>query len=194
METLIGIYSKGTKRKFLNKIGRPNKDPFMKYKEIDLFKELFANLKPMKCFEYGCGTSTPYYIDHLSPDAEWGSVEHHQGWFDKIKEQISRPNLSLYHVDVEGNNGVSLEEDEYAHFPKQFAPFDFILVDGINRENCADAAKEMLSERGVVLVQTVIVNVIINTLSNTSIGLFSKTSESKLVESAWHQTMLMSPN
>ena len=152
METLIGIYSKGTKRKFLNKIGRPNKDPFMKYKEIDLFKELFANLKPMKCLEYGCGTSTPYYIDHLSPDAEWGSVEHHQGWFDKIKEQISRPNLSLYHVVVEGNNGVSLEEDEYAHFPKQFAPFDFILVDGINRENCADAAKEMLSDRGVVLV------------------------------------------
>lgn len=152
METLVSIYSKGTKRKFKKFLGIESKDPWMKYKEIDFFKELFANFQRKKCLEYGCGTSTPYYMDHLPEGAKWVSIEHHKGWFDKISKVIDRPNLSLHFVDVEGNDPKTPEEDVYASFPKQFAPFDFILVDGIRRENCIELAHEMLAENGVVVI------------------------------------------
>lgn len=152
METLFGIYSKGTKRKLLKFIGVESKDPYMKYKEIAFFKELFANFKPMKCLEYGCGTSTPYYMDHLPVGASWYSVEHHKGWFEKISAQIQRPNLHLDFVDIEGNEPKGPKDDVYAGLPKQNAPFDFILVDGIRRENCTELAHQFLSENGLVVV------------------------------------------
>lgn len=152
METLGSIYAKGTARKLKKFVGIASKDPYMKYKEIDFFKELFANFKPMRCLEYGCGTSTPYYMDHLPADAQWLSVEHHKGWFEKISKEIGRPNLSLHFVDIEGNEPTSPEEDVYASFPAQYAPFDFILVDGIRRENCADLAKKYLSDNGIVVM------------------------------------------
>lgn len=152
METLFSIYAKGTRRKLQMARGIESKDPYMKYKEIDFFKELFANFKPMKCLEYGCGTSTPYYMNHLPEGAQWVSIEHHKGWFEKISTQIDRPNLSLHFVDIEGNEPDVPADDAYASFPMQFGPYDFILVDGIRRENCTDLAKEMLSERGLVVV------------------------------------------
>lgn len=124
----------------------------MKYKEIDFFKELFAKFQPKKCLEYGCGTSTPYYMSHLPEGAQWVSIEHHKGWFDKISKVIDRPNLSLHFVDVEGNEPSSPEEDVYAAFPNQFAPYDFILVDGIRRENCIELAHGMLAKNGVVVI------------------------------------------
>lgn len=152
METLAGIYSKGTKRKLQKFIGVESKDPYMKYKEIDFFKELFAKLQPLKCLEYGCGTSTPYYIDHLPQEAEWTSIEHNKGWYDKIKQEINRPNLKLYFVDIEVNEPEIPEADVYAAFPEDKGPFDFILVDGIRRENCIEMSHQMLSENGVLVV------------------------------------------
>jgi len=152
MESLFGIYSKGTKRKLLKTFGIEVKDPYMKYKEIDFFKELFANFKPMKCLEYGCGTSTPYYMDHLPADASWYSVEHHRGWYEKISAQIKRPNLFLDFVDIEGNEPKTPDEDVYASFPRKNAPYDFILIDGIRRENCTELAHQFLSNKGIVVV------------------------------------------
>ncbi|WP_422354586.1 hypothetical protein [Roseivirga pacifica] len=152
METLASIYTKGTKRKLQKFLGIESKDPWMKYKEIDFFKELFANCQPKKCLEYGCGTSTPYYMSHLPEGAEWVSIEHHKGWFDKISKVIDRPNLSLHFVDVEHNDPQTPADDVYAAFPQQFAPFDFILIDGIRRENCIELAHGMLAKNGVVVI------------------------------------------
>lgn len=152
METLSGIYSKGTRRKLLKLFGYESKDPYMKYKEIDFFKELLSSFQPDRCLEYGCGTSTPYYIEHLPKESHWSSIEHHKGWFDKISQEIDRPNLDLHYVNVEGNDPKVPSEDIYASFPKSFAPFDFILVDGIRRENCIELAHDLLSDKGIVVV------------------------------------------
>jgi len=152
METLIGIYAKGTKRKLLKFLGKESKDPYMKYKEIDFFKELLSSFQPKRCLEYGCGTSTPYYIEHLPTESQWVSIEHHKGWFDKISKEIDQPNLDLHFVDVEGNDPKTPAEDVYACFPAKLAPFDFILIDGIRRENCIEVAHDMLSEEGIVVV------------------------------------------
>ncbi|PWL29032.1 MAG: hypothetical protein DCO95_11360 [Roseivirga sp. XM-24bin3] len=152
METLASIYTKGTLRKLQKFLGMDSKDPYMKYKEIDFFKELFAKFQPNKCLEYGCGTSTPYYMSHLPDGAQWVSIEHHKGWFDKISKVIDRPNLSLHFVEVDGNDPKVPEDDLYVTFPKQFAPYDFILVDGIRRENCIELAHELLAKNGIVVV------------------------------------------
>jgi len=63
--SLLSIYTKGTFRKLQKMFGLELKDPYMKYKEIAIFKELFTKLKPKKCLEYGCGTSTLYFLDFL---------------------------------------------------------------------------------------------------------------------------------
>ena len=104
METLASIYTKGTLRKLQKFLGMDSKDPYMKYKEIDFFKELFAKFQPNKCLEYGCGTSTPYYMSHLPDGAQWVSIEHHKGWFDKISKVIDRPNLSLHFSSLSSYN------------------------------------------------------------------------------------------
>ena len=150
MESLLSIYAKGTKRKLLKFFGLETSDPYMKFKEIDFFSELLINLKPVKCLEYGCGTSTAYYMSHLQKGSKWISVEHHKGWYDKISEVINHPDLSLHYVDI--TSATDIENDNYATFPKQFGQFDLILVDGIRRENCVEMAHDLLAVGGVLVV------------------------------------------
>ena len=128
------------------------KDPYMKYKEISILKEIFKNLQPKKCLEYGCGTSTIYYLNHLPKGADWYSIEHHKGWFDKMQSQNIYDNLHLSHVELEDVEPTTLAEDAYVNYPEQFGQFDFILVDGIRREHCIYKAHELLSENGLLIV------------------------------------------
>ena len=151
-ESILSIYTKGTKRKLNKFLGLNLKDPYMKFKEISIFQEVFKNLKPLKCLEYGCGTSTIYYLNHLPKEANWYSIEHHKGWFDKMQSQNDFSNLHLYHVELESTDPPSLENDTYVNYPEQFGQFDFILVDGIRRENCIRKAHDLLSENGLLVV------------------------------------------
>jgi len=149
---LAGIYFRGTKRKLLKFFGLRSNDPYMKYKEINFFKELLSNVRPKKCLEYGCGTSTLYYMNYLPADSHWTSIEHHKAWFNKISKEISRPNLSLHFVDIERQSSEEPNEDVYASFPLPFGKFDFILVDGIRRENCIEMAPLLLEKGGILVV------------------------------------------
>lgn len=152
MSNLLNIYSKGTARKIRKLFGLKLTDPYMKYKEIAIFKEIFQGLKPAKCLEYGCGTSTLYYLDFLPKTSQWYSIEHHKGWFDNIKSMNDRENLHLHHVAIENTEAPELESDSYVNFPEKIGQFDFILVDGIRRENCIRKAHDLLSENGVLIV------------------------------------------
>lgn len=151
-ESIFSIYRKGTRRKLNKFLGITQKDPYMKYKEISIFKEVFRNLKPRKSLEYGCGTSTIYYLEHLPKGADWYSIEHHKGWFDKMQSQNAFDNLHLYLVELEKEEPTNLAEDTYVNYPEKFAPFDFILVDGIRREHCIQKAHELLSDDGLLVV------------------------------------------
>lgn len=154
-ESIFSIYGKGTKRKFNKFLGIDQKDPYMKYKEINIFQQLFLNLKPTKCLEYGCGTSTLYYLDFLPKETKWYSIEHHEDWFKKIQASNDRDNLELIHVPIDNTEPASLKDDEYVNYPERFGKFDFILVDGIRREHCIKKAHDLLSDEGLLIVHDI---------------------------------------
>jgi len=82
----------------------------------------------------------------------WYSIEHHKGWFEKIQSLNDRENLHLHYVEAEKEPVPNLNDDDYVNYPEQFGQFDFILVDGIHRENCIQKAHQLLTENGLLIV------------------------------------------
>ncbi len=153
MESLGTIYKKGTVRKLKKWLGYEPSDPYMKFKEIDFFTELLINFKPKKCLEYGGGLSTPFFLKYLPEDTHWFSIENNAKWFDIIKDKIKSDRIHLSLVDVAENIDQDAETDSYVcHAETLGGQFDFILVDGINRENCIDMAAKYLKKGGLLVV------------------------------------------
>lgn len=155
---LLNHYRRGTVRKYNKMRGRYGPDPYMKYKEIDLFTELLKNLKPDRVLEYGCGYSTLYYPPLLPKDSQWISVEHNQEWYEQIAPEIEandekvkvfnvKPDIPEYPED-----GYYEHFKSYIHFPEKFAPFDLILVDGMAREDCIENGMKLLAPGGVLVI------------------------------------------
>ncbi len=138
--------------------GQYGPDPYMKYKEIDLFTELLQNLKPKKVLEYGCGFSTLYYPGMLEKDASWISVEHDDQWYAQIAPEIEAKNEKVKVFNVKPDiaeypdDGYYEHFHSYIHFPEQFAPFDLILVDGMARESCIENGMKLLAPDGVLVI------------------------------------------
>lgn len=95
--------------------------------------------KNHKVLEYGSGQSTIQIADLTK---EVVSVEHQEAWFNKINENrpsncriiLAKPDLPY----VEGGHcGLYNEFKTYVETPKNFAPFDIILIDGRARVACA---------------------------------------------------------
>ncbi len=156
--SLAGHYISGTIRKLKKMTGKFGPDPYMKYKEIDLFTELLQNLRPKKVLEYGCGFSTLYYPALLPEGAEWISVEHNVEWYEQIASEIEdnsdkvrvfnkKPDITTYPDD-----GYYKDFKSYIHFPEQFGPFDLILVDGMARESCIEEGMKMLTPDGILVI------------------------------------------
>lgn len=156
---LFTDFRKGTVRKTRKIIGLPlGKDPWMAYKEIDIFLEILDSLKPQNCLEFGCGYSSLYYPGFLSPGATWTSVEHNKEWFEKIVEK-SYPvkNLTLYNILPNAGSwekgGNYSDFKNYVDFPRSLnLKFDLILVDGVAREACIEAGLDLLSDNGLLIV------------------------------------------
>ncbi|WP_303902535.1 class I SAM-dependent methyltransferase [Thiohalomonas denitrificans] len=124
--------------------GRPvdrenNPLPWFTYPAIDFLDERL-NLD-MSVFEYGGGNSTLYFASRVKKVT---TVEHHAEWFRHLK--TSAPD----------NAEIIFCELEYGGKYQKMAPtrqerFDVVVVDGRDRVNCAHAAIEALSERGVIV-------------------------------------------
>ena len=70
------------------------------------------------------------------------AVEHNKEWYAKIK-RISPKNVVLCLAE---------NEKEYLNIPEKFGKFDFVLVDGIERERCLARACSYVKKNGVVLL------------------------------------------
>ena len=109
-----------------------------------------------KILEFGSGNSTIFF-SKLTKNIF--SIEHNQEWFNKIKPQldnevtyilkpidyISRPpiNKTFYNCDtIEQLLGQSIPE-EY---------FDIIIIDGIDRVNCAYGSINKLKKNGILVL------------------------------------------
>ena len=133
--------------------------PWMKYREIEIIKEILINLKPKKCLEWGAGFSTLYFPKLLDNNAQWISIEHEKEWFKKIRNLNKNPNVKIYLVEPnnypwsdEYGDGSYSDLRDYIEYPTKFGKFDFILVDGRARKHCLMKAYELLSNNGIVVL------------------------------------------
>ncbi len=98
--------------------------------------------KDMVAFEYGSGNSTLF----LGPRVKkLTSLEHKPDWFSNIDPHpYENTRIILCQLDDQGS---------YPNYPKNLGEkFDLIIVDGRRRNDCLMISTELLSERGVVIL------------------------------------------
>ena len=135
------------------------KKPWMKYREIEIIKEIIMRLCPRRCLEWGTGYSTLFFPDLIDTTSIWTSIEHNKKWAGKIRNMNSRPNVEIHYIpanrrpwrDAYGD-GTYHEFKNYVDFPSGMEYFDLILVDGRAREPCLYKAHELIGEQGVVIL------------------------------------------
>lgn len=95
-------------------------------------------------FEYGSGSSTLWFYQHLplQQGAHIVSVEHDADWYNQIKAH-NLPSLTLINHPQPYHAVISNYPDNY---------FDIILVDGRNRNACMQAAIPKLKAGGWLLL------------------------------------------
>ena len=114
--------------------------PWFTYSFIDFLTERLNN--KLNIFEFGSGNSTLFFakrIKHVT------SVEHNVEWYNKLIRRIpDNVNLLLSKTDT---------EDDYVGLIKLSKnKFDIVFIDGIHRNECSHSAVEILSERGVIVL------------------------------------------
>lgn len=97
--------------------------------------------------EYGSGRSTLWFAKRLKRIV---SVEHHQGWFEKVEAMIAEQGASNAKV-------VLRTPEEFAGVISEFEPgtLGFVLVDGQRRDECAMAATQHLKPGGLLVIDDV---------------------------------------
>jgi hypothetical protein len=112
--------------------------PWYTYAFLDAFSDRIPS--DIRVFEYGSGNSTNWWAERTK---EVVAVEHHQGWFDRVKGGM-RPNVNLMYRELEqGSYAKAIQEDA--------GLFDLVIIDGRNRVECARACLDKLSARGVII-------------------------------------------
>jgi precorrin-6B methylase 2 len=124
-----------TKRS-VDKSGNPI--PWITYPGLRFVAE---KMRPeLRVFEYGSGGSTRWYADRVK---EIISVEHEAAWYKIVRDMGLPANVSLLQRSL--NSGYSdaiLEQD---------GTFDFVIIDGRQRNACLRAALQKLSPQGIIL-------------------------------------------
>jgi len=153
------ILAESRDRFLLALLGKSTNLPWMKYREIEIIRELLTALKPARCLEWGAGYSTLLFPAQLEKGAQWLSVEHDEEWARRIQTQNQRPNVRVILAAPNRPDWAATSRDgtyedfrNYIEYPTPFAPFDFILVDGRARNACLSKAQELLTARGVVVL------------------------------------------
>ncbi len=133
--------------------------PWMKYKEIDVIKEILKKIKPLKCLEWGSGYSSIYFPNYIHKAARWISIENDIDWANHIKTINQRSNVEIFYKKPnnfpwtdENNDGAYSDLKDYIEYPGKFGTFDFILIDGRARKECLLKAYDIINEEGIVIL------------------------------------------
>ena len=111
--------------------------PWLNYSLIRLLDERLD--RSLRIFEYGSGFSTLYFAARTQSVT---SVEHVPEWVQELQPYLPE-NAALTSVSP---------GPEYIQAPIDQAPFDLILVDGLDRVACVEASLGALAPRGVILL------------------------------------------
>lgn len=116
---------------------------------------LFSSIKNgSKVLEYGSGEST---IEISKVCQEIVSMEHNKDWYYRNVNHIPK-NCQLFLVEptlpyTDGYHCGTYEQfKDYIEFPKQFAPFDVIFIDGRARVGCSSICNSLCHDNTVVFI------------------------------------------
>ena len=113
--------------------------PWMNYNVISFLESRFT--KDITLFEYGSGYSTLFYSKLVR---EVTSIETDVDWYNKMEKLIGN-NVQLICLDFK-------EGGEYSRYiSKTNKKYDVVVIDGKDRNRCAENAIDSLSERGVII-------------------------------------------
>jgi hypothetical protein len=113
-----------------------------------------ALTKQMIGLEFGSGRSTIYFSKKLN---KLVSVENHKEWYLKVQTMLKESkidNVGYYWHEVDDNHP---EQSEYHKITEKYEDnyFDFILIDGRNRDLCALGAIPKLKSKGLFVIDNV---------------------------------------
>lgn len=158
--TIFGEIIKGAKNAFQRRILKKYSiEPMMKQREKRIFEEIITNLKPKNILEWGSGYSTLYFPKLISETSNWTAIEHNKEWYNILKPQNKRNNVSIELIKHNPNwkdndiDGTYNDFKEYIEYPlKLKKKFELIIVDGRSRRNCLEATKKLLTKNGIVIL------------------------------------------
>ncbi len=107
--------------------------PFTKFIEPRLNKNLTA-------FEYGSGNSTLWFSKRIKNIT---SVENDKGWYDLVKTKLPGNCKIIYHK-------LEYHSDYAKEISNHNTKFDIVIIDGRDRNYCAELAPQYLSDNGVI--------------------------------------------
>jgi hypothetical protein len=101
-------------------------------------------------FEYGAGHSTPWY-SHRAKHVV--SVEHDANWLEQVRPLVAAGTL-LLHRPSSGTEASSQGESRYFRSIEEFpaCSFDVIVIDGVERVQCAQVAPSRLRKGGIIVL------------------------------------------
>lgn len=112
--------------------------PWFTYPAIEYLAQL--DLRSHRIFEYGAGNSTLFFGQRAQSVT---SVESDPSWLAKVERRRSANTTLLCREDEARYVNAVAESGEN---------YDLIIVDGLYRRRCAEAAVERLSDRGFVIL------------------------------------------
>ncbi|MDZ7959691.1 MAG: methyltransferase domain-containing protein [Aulosira sp. DedQUE10] len=112
--------------------------PWYTYPTIEFIENKIDN--EFRVFEYGSGNSSLWWAERVTQVV---SIESNANWFKYIKYNMpSNVELYLIEDDMKYASAINQYEDDY---------FDVIIVDGINRNQCAEFALSKVKEQGFII-------------------------------------------
>jgi hypothetical protein len=114
--------------------------PWMNYSIIKFLEDRLKNYFDL--FEFGSGYSTCFYAKLVRSVA---SVEYDESWFQNVKKNIPK-NVELIYKEKD-------TDGEYCRtIGSTDKKYDIVIVDGRDRVNCVKQSIEVLSAKGVILL------------------------------------------
>ncbi len=121
--------------------------------------------------EFGSGRSTLWLSSRIK---SLTSVEHYEGWYNKVKELLRErdiKNINLLFRPQDECFDEEAQENSYAEVLDTFEDdsLDFVLVDGIFRSSCACKAISKVRPGGLIIVDNVERYIVMQTSSPEAI-------------------------
>jgi predicted O-methyltransferase YrrM len=112
--------------------------PFMAEKEYRYIKDLIDKNNFKTALEWGAGSSTIWFPKNTVIKS-WLSIEHNDKYVNYLKDKVSsKVELRLLE-----------DKDDYINVKGKF---DFILIDGLYRDECLDKAFSLISKKGKIIL------------------------------------------